>query len=275
MSDLSILMKFEFLPNEMLMECFKYLNALDIFYSFDLLNYRFSRLIRNIPLHVDFQCIRKSFFDKFCIKMLLNPEIKNQIYSLHLSDKDTCGQINAFLSFFSFNEFSNLQSLTLNENKNNNVEILEWILPLSPKLHSLISKRLFDSLTLIDKISSVKKLTISKCQSKELCQILQCMPMLNCLNIENFSIYYESINNETCCCDYIAWNLKRLIIDKFQNDFEDFEKFIKQIPNLKSLTISTDNKLNMFDAYRWENLISSSLPYLNIFNIHLYNTIHI
>jgi hypothetical protein len=53
-------MKFELLPNEILIECFKYLDALDIFYSFDQLNYRFNQLIRHISLYVNFQHVRKS-----------------------------------------------------------------------------------------------------------------------------------------------------------------------------------------------------------------------
>jgi hypothetical protein len=43
--------------------------------------------------------ILKLVFDQFCMKMLLEPEIKRQIYSLWLSNKNTNGQIEAFLSF--------------------------------------------------------------------------------------------------------------------------------------------------------------------------------
>ncbi len=66
-------MKFELLPNEILLDYFPYFNA------FDGLNYNLNRLIRNIPL---------------------DPEMKSQIYSLHLSDAETDFQIDAFLSFF-------------------------------------------------------------------------------------------------------------------------------------------------------------------------------
>ena len=82
MNGLQFVIKFEFLPNEILIDCFKYLDAIDIFYSFDQLNYRFYKLIRNLGLKINFQDIRKSTFDRFCIKMLLNPEIKRQVYSL-------------------------------------------------------------------------------------------------------------------------------------------------------------------------------------------------
>ena len=44
-------------------------------YSFNQLNYRFYRLIRNISLHVD--------FNQFCQIILSNPEIKHKIISLN------------------------------------------------------------------------------------------------------------------------------------------------------------------------------------------------
>jgi hypothetical protein len=50
-------MKLELLPNEILIECFRYLNAYDLFYSFD-------KLIRHIPLCIDFENINKLLFDK-------------------------------------------------------------------------------------------------------------------------------------------------------------------------------------------------------------------
>ncbi len=95
-------MKFEILPNEILILCFEYLNAIDIFYSFDGLNDRLNRLIRNLS---------KSKFDRFCVEILSHLHIKQQIHSLYLSNNRTCGQIQSFLSYFSFHEFSHLQSL--------------------------------------------------------------------------------------------------------------------------------------------------------------------
>ena len=59
MSDMNTTMKFELLPNEIIIECLQYLNGPDIFYSFDQLNYRFSTLIRNISLHFDYQQLKR------------------------------------------------------------------------------------------------------------------------------------------------------------------------------------------------------------------------
>jgi len=81
MSEKQVAMKFELLPNEILIECFEYLNAPDIFYSFDQLNYRFYKLIRTISLHLDCQYAPKSMFDQFCTKILSTPEISTSSLS--------------------------------------------------------------------------------------------------------------------------------------------------------------------------------------------------
>jgi hypothetical protein len=108
MSEIHDVMNFELLPNEIFIECFEYLDTPEIFYSFDHVNYRFSKLIRTIPLHLNCQYASKSIFDQFCRNMLSNPEIKTQIRSLHLLNYNTCTPIKRFLSLFSLNEFSHL-----------------------------------------------------------------------------------------------------------------------------------------------------------------------
>ena len=67
MSDIQGMMNFERLPNEILIECFEYLNIFEIFYSFDRLNSRFYKLIRNIQLQLNFENIPKTLFDQFCL----------------------------------------------------------------------------------------------------------------------------------------------------------------------------------------------------------------
>lgn len=69
-------MEVELLPNEIFIQSFQYLNALDIFDSFDRLNYRFSTFIRNISLDLDFLQTKKSKFNQFCQIILSNPDIK-------------------------------------------------------------------------------------------------------------------------------------------------------------------------------------------------------
>ncbi len=63
------MMKFELLPNELIIECLEYLDGFNIFDSFDQLNSRFDKLILTIRLHINCKYIRKRKFDQFCTKI--------------------------------------------------------------------------------------------------------------------------------------------------------------------------------------------------------------
>lgn len=192
MSDIQAVMNFEILPNELLIECFKYLSTFDIFYSFDQLNYRFNELIRNIPLNLDFRNISKMILDHHCMIISSNPEIKKQVYSLQLSNQLTYYQIYLFLQLFSLDEFSNLRLLTLINVRKQNVPQLKLMLPLLSQLFSfclidcqdekdeipsavpisnlqtLVVSELFLNSTLTYDISSIINLTINSCSMNEL-----------------------------------------------------------------------------------------------------------
>jgi hypothetical protein len=278
-------MKFELLPNEIFIECFEYLNVFEIYCSFDELNFRFNQLIRNIPLHIDFQNVRKKIFDQFCIKILSNPEIQNQIISLKLSNKDTCGQIDAFLSFFSLDKFSHLQSLTLIQVKETNIDKLESMLPLIPQLYSF---RLIDSQIEIfnlpfsklqtlsmprlnflpaigNNTSSIINLTISYCSFDKFYLLFQYIPMLKYLNVQRIADYNHSQDTNTSFPANKSLHLKELILTEMNGTFDDLEFFVKQTPNLTNLIISSSDNIDMINARRWENLIKSSLSCLDIF----------
>jgi len=134
--------KFEFLPNEIFIQCFGYINAIELFYAFDKLNYRFYHLIRSIQLHLNFHNVQKSIFNRFCKKMLSEPLIQNQISSLHLSEKNAPGQIGRFLSLFSLDQFSHLRSLAMTQVDRKDISKLE---PMASTLSTLESFHLFDS----------------------------------------------------------------------------------------------------------------------------------
>lgn len=282
-------MEFELLPDEILIECFRYLNATDMFYSFDRLNRRFHTLIQNIPLNVSFENIQKSTFDQFCLTISSLPQIKNHIISLKLSDEGTCGQIDKFLSLFSLEEFPNLQSLTINGLKENTIEILESVVPsmsqlryfcsidwdddcssiiLLPNLRTLKVNRLFVDDDHLHKTMSLVNLTINECRFNEICEILPVIPMIKYLNV-SIKYLYEDEDDRTNFEAYSNYNkaihLQKIVFPVFEGTFQRLKCFIKQTPNLKSLTISTDDK-TMIDAYGWQDLITSLLPDLHIFN---------
>lgn len=286
MSELQIIMKFELLPNEILRDCFEYLNIFDIFYSFNHLNNHFNQLIQTIPLHLHFQSIQKCLFDKFCQLILLNPQIKNQIYSLTLSNQYTYGQINAFLSFFSLIDFSHLQSLTLIQVKKENTVKLQTMLPLIPHLTSF---HLHDSDDMVLNCSlpsnlqiltiptlstsqiSLTKLTISFCSFAQLLKLLiKHTPMLTYLNVHYITEQDSSMTDE---CNIKAIHLRELILGNFEHKFKDFEYFVKYIPQLTSLELYGNYDIDMIDAKRWKNLILTSLSYLENFKF-IFNYIY-
>jgi len=79
LSNKSFRMKFECLPNEILLICFEYFDVWDLFESFDQLNKRFNRLIRQMKSAV------KCYHSKFD-RLINDDRLRNQIVSLDLSN---------------------------------------------------------------------------------------------------------------------------------------------------------------------------------------------
>ena len=289
-------MKFECLPNEIFIECFEYLNTFEIFYSFHRLNYRFNQLIQSISMHLNFQYVRKSIFEHLRSTITLNPDIKNQIHSLYLSDEDDCGQTELFLSFFSVTEFVNLKSLTLNNVNKHNMQKIKPMLPLLTELCSLYIIQaeylkkydIFDILVgfpmtklqklllpseqhlsraLNNKISSIKELTLSRCNLTSLSRLLEYIPMLEYLNIQRNGRRDKLADNISSHNNYNAIHLKQLIFMDSESDFEELELLLKQTRNLENLTISAMLDLETVDADGWEKLIRKyKLSDLNTFS---------
>ncbi|CAF1358381.1 unnamed protein product [Adineta steineri] len=208
-------MKFELLPNEILIKCFQYLNAPDIFYSFDRLNYRFYILIRNIHLHLNFEQVKKPLFDDFCQIIRINPKIKRNIIYLKLLNIGNGEQIESFLSLFPLNEFICLRSLSFISNvfdyTGQKQEQVSPMLTLLPDLYRFyapkwkieakaISKSAIQVLTLwkycptsfhpiLAVTSSFTSLRILFCSACELQSILNYTPMLKYIKIDRFTEY--------------------------------------------------------------------------------------
>jgi hypothetical protein len=280
------IMMFEFLPNEILIACFEYLNALHIFHSFDQLKYRFNELIRSIPLHVDFNHVSPSTLAEFYKTLSSNQHIKQQIYSLHLSNKDKCNNIGMLLSKFRLDEFFNLQGLTLTDVNTNNmskltpalsllsqlscfrliesfhVETKEIIsaLPMS-ELRTLTVPLLISGLELTCELSMIIRLTIYQCHSDKLCEILDRASSLKYLTVQILSRDMGSPMKKGLS----ATNLKRLIIMDFQDKLDNLTMIFRQTPNLKSLTLNASFDKDQIDAHQWKELITNFLLYLNIF----------
>ncbi|CAF1550406.1 unnamed protein product [Rotaria sp. Silwood1] len=104
--------KLESLPNEILTDILeKYTNGVDLLRVFSFqLNQRFDALITQCQrVRFDFiQCQKDDF--RFCMELV--PAYLDKIEELAISEQDTPGQVNAFLSLFpSFELFKQLRTL--------------------------------------------------------------------------------------------------------------------------------------------------------------------
>lgn len=290
-------MTFEKLPNEILVNIFQHLGALDLFNAFAELNFRFQRLIYNVPLNLNFQRIKKVVSDQFCKRMLSNSDMKSRIYSLKLSNSwDTPVQINEFLSLFSLVEFLQLRSLTLSYPEDNEIDRIVSMLPsLSnlcylcyderdmfvkkmptlalPNLRKLVIREYVKDSLLTQNSTFITHMTVSKCALDQVNEIFRYAPLLKYLKLGVLR-YDSSSNNTLNLPNFPAVFLTYLNFSTFQSQFNHIEYLFKQTPNLKTLILleMSDGPFEisgtLFNAYRWQNLITSFLPHLNTFKFH-------
>ena len=282
-----MVMKFENLPNEILIDCFEYFHTLELHSSFGQLNHRFNELIRTIPWYLDFQHVHKSMYDVLCQQMLIDPDVQKQVCSLRLSNKDTPGQINDFLSKFSLDQFSHLRSLTFIDLRENNIPQLQAILPKLSQitavhvldsnnnqrqlesfipLNNLVTLSIDSTLFFVERTIPIKHLTLSSLRLNEICRLFPYTPSLEYLKV--------SCVNERCLGDqyhpsFHPVRLKDLILVNFRSTFNDLTHLLQNMPKLRSLTLGSSKDRNILDADSWEELITSSLPYLKDFRFQL------
>ena len=271
--------KFEVLPNEILIQCFQYLNAPYLFYSFDRLNHRFNDLIRHIPLCINLkEDLAKSTFENFCTKMSSNPGIKDQVFSLNLpsmEDNDyACLRTNRFLSFFPLEDFVNLRKFKANVYVNflpigtiswdfDRVAMLDFSMVSFPKLRTISLSRLHERSQNLESFRlSITSLTLEISAFRDFYWLSQHTPMLEHLHL--CELYSSDCFVNKPMKEPFSY-LKTLIIDDYiYGSFDEFELFVKFTPNLENLTISADEK-ELINAARWKQLITTSLLSLNTF----------
>ena len=297
MEKMPTVMTFEKLPNEVLVNIFQHLDALDLFNAFAELNFRFQRLIYNVPLNLNFQHIKKIVFDQFCKRMLSNSDMKSRIYSLKLSNSwDTPGQINEFLSLFSLVEFLQLRSLTLSHPEDNDIDHIVSMLPsLSnlcylcydernmfvkrmptvalPNLRQFVIREYLKDSLLTQNSTFITHITISMYVLDQVNEIFRYAPLLKYLSLGVLR-YGSSSNNTLNLPNFPAVFLTYLNFSTYDSHFNYIEYLFKQTPNLKTLILlemSRDRfeiSGTLFNASYWQNLITSFLPHLNAFKFH-------
>ena len=284
-------MSLELLPNELLIECLKYLSTFEMLHIFYPLNIRFQSLIYSFQLNMSFHDIDQLKFDSLCLLLSSNTELQQRIHSLQLSNENFC-QIHLFLSKFSFTDFSNLQSLTLIQIAEHNLSDLSLELPCI--LSQLSSFHLVDSnynmdinnILLTIESSRLRVLTIPKLfiRNQPVCNItyLQYLTIFDCSSsqlhfILNYSYQLKYLKVKHILQDYqfngepmqTTTNLKYLVIDKYTDDLFNLEPIFRRIPNLECLNISARDVL-VIEASQWQNWIVNFLSNLKIFRFQLH-----
>jgi hypothetical protein len=151
---------FEYLPNEIFVEIFSYLNGVDIVFAFSKVNHRFQCLVFEYCQSFDFQSISKSQFN--LVSQYYNTK---QWKSLRISDdKHTPDFVEYFCQVYSLNnDFPRLQSLAIVDlNFKQNYMIFSQ-LPLLTNLVSLtIESVCGEKLSPFD-LPNLKRLVLTSC----------------------------------------------------------------------------------------------------------------
>jgi len=91
---------FENLANEVLLDIFDHLRPIDIIHGFSMLNDRLQYLVLQRRMHIDLATnISFNEFNEYCSNIFLN--YSSCIYSIRLSNVETCGSMKIFFEKFS------------------------------------------------------------------------------------------------------------------------------------------------------------------------------
>ncbi|CAF1331948.1 unnamed protein product [Adineta ricciae] len=266
--------KFEFLPNEIIIECFGYLNTLEMFSSFDQLNSRFDQLIGRFPLHPDFENSPQTISERFCQKMLIDPEMKRYIHSLSISNSNPSIDIRSFYGKFSLSDFPCLQSLTLTKVESINMDKLTIMLSSMPSLtcfrvigseaynNALISSldhsrirtltvsRLYGGLTFLSNFQSLTRFTINACSIHQVFSVLNNTSNLKYLQVNCLSNDIAEFDEKI---RLPVDSLRHLVINETKLKFYDIQMILKLTPNLTHFTLFTYSLWNSGCAQMWEH----------------------
>jgi hypothetical protein len=241
-------MKFELLPNELLIDVFGYLNIIDLLRAFHGLNLRLNNLLLNHSpgFHLNLKSIRKQDFDFICQEHL--PTIAHHILSLSLSnDDDTPEQISCFVSHdFPLRQFIYLQSLSLYQIRFDNA--IHRILQELPDLQHLISLKINKLQYHYDKENLLY-----------LFNIIWSLPKLIHCHLLDFSANYNY--SEFAFPAMISSSIEYLSIENVQFDINQFFNLTKSTPHLRQLSIAIKTSSNI-DQSQWHTV--SSLTVLKI-----------
>lgn len=288
---------FEHFPNEILYEIFEYLDIIHAYNTFFNLNIRFQNLFlySNLSIQVDISSMTKSTFEQAYEKIIIPNQ--HRINYLRLSNPFTVDLI--FSPPRVISKFIRLQSLVLDQIKAKYLENIFIQLSLLSHLQSL-------SIDLIDRVKNptLFYLQIFRLPKLKYCRMkfdsennresLLLIPnetsSIEHLVIKNY-FQYQSFNN---LFDYLP-RLRYLSIDCVECSslsyidpspiilkdlkyvslkfnlirFDELEKLVKNFfRSIEHLRLTSRYDPTYLDAQRWENLITSHMPNLRIFDLN-------
>ncbi|CAF4666353.1 unnamed protein product, partial [Rotaria sp. Silwood2] len=252
----------------------------------------------NLPIQINDQSLSKLTFQRCCTDIILSN--KHRIQSLTLSNLFIIDYF--FSSIENISIFFQLQAFTLNTIELTNLEQLLTSLAVLPSLSSLTIStsprinintfwnlifqlptlkyfKISDDITYatylpisINKVSSIEHLIMnSKSYCTDIDAILSCVPQLRRLSI---NYLYPGYRNTNHVLQFALSNLTHVCLKLDQYPFHQFETFVKDyLSQVKVLRISSNSGLTYLNAERWEKLIVSHMPSLEIFDLQHISTI--
>ncbi|CAF0909115.1 unnamed protein product [Adineta steineri] len=236
--------KFEWLPNEILLESFKYLDDVQLFCAYYSLNFRLDTLlsIHFQSYHFDFRSISKQKFHLICQQHL--PYIIEQVKSLYLSNDDETPNLpEIFYSYnFTLNKFSYLQYLSID----------------SIHCLSTLNRITFECRT----IPYLTHLYLIKCDFKDqmkfshLIENIWSLSKLILCQIDHRFPYELKFTNNSI----ISSTIKYLFVQNFQFNSNDLRNLFQSTPSLEQFHAS----IIQHNEYEQFHINSSSVCSLNI-----------
>ncbi|CAF0921743.1 unnamed protein product [Adineta ricciae] len=287
-------MKFEYLPNEILLDIFEYFHLRDLFQTFHNLNFRLNQLLYESfrSYSLDLRSISRYDFDIICQQHL--PIILHKITSIHLADNDETPNLpQRFLSqSISVDQFTHLKSLSIHSIQS--IDIIHQIIKQSQQVTHLKIIKCFceyKEIQLINQIWSLPKLTfchLDNLISKGIyfSELLTPSSTIKYLSIKNIICDFRSLSyvfQKTPSLQHLSTTI--VCTEKFEKippptnplltklslsydgSIPSLMNLFQHMPLLRSLTISTSYLL--LDGDEWQAILTDCLPQLKYFHFKM------
>jgi hypothetical protein len=293
----------ENLPNEILYEIFEYLDIYHVYDGFFNLNKRFKNLSINstLPIQINISTMTKTNFQRYYKKIIL-PN-RHRINILRLSNPFTVDAVFSPSRFIT--QFVQLETLILDNINNKSFNNISDYFIFLPKLHSLtihFAEYIECPSIPFGRIFSISKLKYCKItyQTKDQYQIwpiyfskydrspieylvintrfpfesfadlLSCLPRLRHLSINCLvNSGYMETDMDKEVRPIVLKRLKSVSLKLDWISFNRLEDFIKNCFNrIEVLRLTTTYDSEYINAKRWEQLISSYMPNLRVYDVN-------